>query len=204
MRNAPTPAIAIRMLVVSLLVSTLLYLSGCSGCSRSGSHSPRRAKRNTADRPVERVSPPPSDTLSAGPRPVLKQMGNGPTEVAMERENGVYKVPVTVNGVPMKFILDTGASLISMSDAEAEFMYKRGAITEADIIGRSRFQDATGAISPGAVVRLKSVQIGDRVLQNVSANIVSGSKAPLLLGQSALSQFGKISVDYRRNVVTFD
>ncbi len=122
----------------------------------------------------------------------------------MERDNGVYKVPVTVNGVPMKFILDTGASLISMSATEAERMYERGAITSADIIGRSRFQDATGAISPGAVVRLKSVQIGDRVLENVRANIVSGSKAPLLLGQSALSQFGKISVDYRRNVVTFE
>ena len=67
----------------------------------------------------------------------------------MERDNGVYKVPVTVNGVRMKFILDTGASLISMSDAEAEFMVKQGAITQDDVIGRSRFQDATGAISPG-------------------------------------------------------
>lgn len=193
-----------QSLFIPLLVAVLLHLSGCSGCSRSGSHSPRRAKRNTADRPTETAVRAPSDTLRSAPKPVLKQMGSGPTEVTMERENGVYKVPVTVNGVPMKFILDTGASLISMSDAEAEFMYKRGAITQSDIIGRSRFQDATGAVSPGAVIRLKSVQIGDRVLENVSANIVSGSKAPLLLGQSALSQFGKISVDYRRNVVTFD
>lgn len=193
-----------RSLFIGILLAVLLYLSGCSGCSRSGSHSPRRAKRNTADRPAQTAVRSPSDTLSPAPKPVLKQMGSGPTEVVMERENGVYKVPVIVNGVPMKFILDTGASLISMSDAEADFMYKRGAITQSDIIGRSRFQDATGAISPGAVVRLKSVQIGDRVLQNVQANIVSGSQAPLLLGQSALSQFGKISVDYRRNVVTFD
>lgn len=122
----------------------------------------------------------------------------------MERENGVYKVPVTVNGVPMKFILDTGASLISMSATEAEFLHKQGAISDADIIGRSRFQDANGDISPGAVVRLKSVRIGDRVLENVNANIVSSVKAPLLLGQSALSQFGNISIDYRRNVVTFN
>ena len=193
-----------RSLFIGILLAVLLYLSGCSGCSRSGSHNPRRAKRNPADRPTETAVRPSSDTLRPAPKSVLKQMGNGPTEVAMERENGVYKVPVTVNGVPMKFILDTGASLISMSDAEAELMYRRGAITQSDIIGRSRFQDATGAVSPGAVIRLKSVQIGDRVLENVSANIVSGSKAPLLLGQSALSQFGKISVDYRRNVVTFD
>lgn len=122
----------------------------------------------------------------------------------MKRENGVYKVPVTINGRPMSFILDTGASLISISSAEAEFMMKQGTITEADMIGKSRFQDATGAISPGSIVRLKSVQIGDRVLENVNASVVTGAKAPLLLGQSALSQFGKISVDYKRNIVTFD
>ncbi len=194
----------VRCLIVSSLLIVLLYLSGCSGCSRSGSHQPRRGKRTTADQRTERPAPASADTLSVAAKPVLKQIGDGPTEVAMERDNGVYKVPVTVNGVPMRFILDTGASLISMSATEAERMYERGAITKADIIGRSRFQDATGAISPGAVVRLKSVQIGDRVLENVRANIVSGSKAPLLLGQSALSQFGKISVDYRRNVVTFE
>lgn len=210
-----------RSLFVGLLLAVLLYLSGCSGCSRSGSHKPRRAKRNTTARQAEANERPPADRdddASDGddddlsdepadttpPKPVLKQMGSGPTEVAMKRENGVYKVPVTINGVPMRFILDTGASLISMSESEAELLYRRGAITEKDIIGRSRFQDATGGISPGAVVRLKSVRIGDRILENVSANIVSGNKAPLLLGQSALSKFGKISLDYERNVVTFD
>jgi aspartyl protease family protein len=122
----------------------------------------------------------------------------------MTKEKGVYKVPVIVNGHPMKFILDTGASLISISSTEAEFMMKQGTISEADIVGQSRFEDANGDISPGDIIRLKSVQIGDRVLENVNANVVRSTKAPLLLGQSALSKFGKISVDYRRNVVTFD
>jgi aspartyl protease family protein len=204
-----------RRLLISLLFAVMLYLSGCSGCSRSGSHAPHRTKRNTANRqtePAVRGGEPRSDvpadssadTLRTIPKPVLKQIGSGPTEVEMVLENGVYKVPVTVNGVPMRFILDTGASLISMSLAEAELMYRRGAISTADIVGRSRFQDATGTISPGAIVLLKSVRIGDRVLENVRANIVSSNKAPLLLGQSALSKFGKISVDYRRNRVTFD
>lgn len=122
----------------------------------------------------------------------------------MKKENGVYKVPVTVNGTSMQFILDTGASLISISSTEAEFMMKQGTITDDDIVGQSRFQDANGDISPGSIIRLKSVQIGDRILENVHASVVSGAKAPLLLGQSALSQFGKISLDYRRNIVTFD
>ncbi|WP_420147138.1 retropepsin-like aspartic protease family protein [Spirosoma sp.] len=190
----------IRFLIFCLLISTLLYLSGCSGCSRSGSHQPKKPKRNTADQTTSSTKPAPAEL----PKPTLKKIGSGPTEVAMEKDRGVYKVPVTVNGVPMKFILDTGASLISISATEADFLFKQGAITETDIIGQSKFQDANGDISPGDVIRLKSVQIGDRVLENVTANVVRSTKAPLLLGQSALSQFGKISVDYRRNIVTFD
>lgn len=189
-----------RFLITCLLIGSLLHLSGCSGCSRSGSHQPKKSKRNTTEQTTREKKPTPAEL----PKPTLKQIGSGPTEVAMEKDRGVYKVPVTVNGVPMKFILDTGASLISISATEAEFMFKQGAITDADIIGQSKFQDANGDISPGDVIRLKSVQIGDRVLENVTANVVRSTKAPLLLGQSALSQFGKISVDYRRNVVTFD
>ncbi|WP_461077578.1 retropepsin-like aspartic protease family protein [Spirosoma flavus] len=190
-----------RCFVFLLLIWTMIYVAGCSGCSRSGSHQPRRNKRSTT---AKTPAPQPIQKDTATPKPTLTQIGNGPTEVAMEKENGVYKIPVEINGLPLKFILDTGASLISISATEAEFMFKQGVITDDDIIGKSKFQDANGDISPGAIIRLKSVRIGDRVLENVSANVVSSAKAPLLLGQSALSKFGKISVDYRRNVVTFD
>lgn len=189
-----------KFILIVLLVGNLLYLAGCSGCSRSGSHQPRHNKRSSADK----TEPATSEATPPKTKPTLTKIGSGPTEVAMEKVNGVYKVPVTINGTPMKFILDTGASLISITATEAAFMVKQGTITDADFVGQSRFQDANGTISPGAVIRLKSVQIGDRVLENVNANVVASAKAPLLLGQSALSQFGKISVDYRRNVVTFD
>ncbi|GAB2565707.1 retropepsin-like aspartic protease family protein [Spirosoma areae] len=194
----------VRIVLFILLLGSLLYLSGCSGCSRSGSHQPHRSKRSSAGKPAAETSQTPSDTLRTPAKPTLTQLGSGPTEVVMQRENGVYKVPVIVNGTSMRFILDTGASLISISSTEAEFMMKQGTITEADLVGQSKFQDANGDISPGAIVRLRSVRIGDRVLENVNANVVSNTKAPLLLGQSALSKFGKISVDYKRNIVTFD
>ncbi|WP_041952148.1 retropepsin-like aspartic protease family protein [Spirosoma spitsbergense] len=197
MERRPVLPIAIRFLLLVFLSISFLYLSGCSGCSRSGSHQPRRTRSNPADKAATAANP-------SEPKPTLIQLGNGPTEVRMKKENGVYKVPVTVNGTPMQFILDTGASLISISSTEAEFMMKQGTITDDDIVGQSRFQDANGDISPGSIIRLKSVQIGDRVLENVHASVVTGAKAPLLLGQSALSQFGKISLDYRRNIVTFD
>ena len=40
----------------------------------------------------------------------------GQIEVPMEKqEGGTYLIPCKVNGVPMKFIFDTGASVISIS-----------------------------------------------------------------------------------------
>ncbi|GAB3942768.1 hypothetical protein GCM10028805_07880 [Spirosoma harenae] len=200
MNTSTTPRITAHFLMGGLFLCLAFYLSGCSGCSRSGSHQPKKSKRAKTEQTQAETSP----ASTSAPKPTLTQLGSGPTEVVMEKEKGVYKIPVLINGHPMKFILDTGASLISISSTEAEFMAKQGTISEDDIIGHSKFEDANGDISPGDIIRLKSVQIGDRVLENVSANVVRSTKAPLLLGQSALSKFGKISLDYRRNVVTFD
>ena len=128
-----------RFLIALFLVGNLLYLAGCSGCSRSGSHQPRRNKRNT-----DKTEQTTTETTPPKTKPTLTKIGSGPTEVAMEKENGVYKVPVTINGTPMNFILDTGASLISITSTEADFMMKHGTITDDDIVGQSRFQDANG------------------------------------------------------------
>ena len=104
----------------------------------------------------------------------------------------------------MTFIFDTGASLISISETEAAFLYKQGTLTDDDIIEKAEFSDANGDISEGTIVRLKSVSIGNRTLYDVRAVVVSGGRAPLLLGQSALSQFGKVSIDYTHKIISFE
>ncbi len=118
------------------------------------------------------------------------------TRVRMVKGNGVYYVPIEVNGLKLSFVFDTGASSISLSSAEALVMYRQGLITDDDILGSSQMQDATGGISTGVVVNLRTVKIGDIVLNNIQATVVDNIQAPLLLGQTALSKFGKVSLDY--------
>lgn len=126
------------------------------------------------------------------------------TIVSFEHENGILKIPVIINGVELYFIFDTGASLITISNREASFLYKNGKLLEKDLIGRSQFVDANGDISEGTIINLSSVKIGNRELQNVQACVIEGQNAPLLFGQSALQKFGKISIDYAKNEISFE
>tara|TARA_R110002051_G_scaffold108607_4_gene181351 strand:- start:9532 stop:10059 length:528 start_codon:yes stop_codon:yes gene_type:complete len=126
------------------------------------------------------------------------------SEIKMVYENGIYKIPIQINGVPMNFIFDTGASVISISETEAIYLIKQGRILEEDILGSVYYQDATGKISEGTQINLKSVKIGDSEVYDVKASVVHNLQAPLLLGQSALSRFGKVTIDYNKNIISFE
>ena len=128
----------------------------------------------------------------------------GNSSVKMHRENGVYYVPCKINGTEMKFIFDTGASDITMSSTEAIYLYKQGKLSDEDFIGTQKYQIADGSIQEGTVVTLRTVEIGNRTIKNVRASIIHNFEAPLLLGQSALSKFGKISINYKKNEISFE
>ncbi|MDF0718592.1 retropepsin-like aspartic protease [Kaistella sp. PBT33-4] len=119
--------------------------------------------------------------------------------VQMERENGVNFVWIELNGIPLRFIFDTGASSIFISPAEALVLVKQGTLNEEDLIGEEQYQDATGDVSVGTVINLKEVKIGNRILRNVKASVSDNIESPLLLGQSALEQFGTIEIDNRNS-----
>jgi len=124
--------------------------------------------------------------------------------IQMRKDGGVYMVPTKVNGIPMEFIVDTGASMVSISKTEAQFLYKNGLLVESDFIGTQNFVLANGQVEEGWVILLKSVQIGDRVVYNVEATIDANISAPLLLGQSVLERFGKVSMDYSTGIMELE
>ena len=126
------------------------------------------------------------------------------TVVHMEREDGILKIPAEINGVPLYFIFDTGASLISISTTEASNLYNQGKLNNSDFIGKGEFSDANGNISEGTIINLSTVKIGDRILQDVQACVVQNQDAPLLFGQSALQKFGKVSIDYKKDEISFE
>ena len=118
------------------------------------------------------------------------------TEVPMRKMySGVYEVDCSINKLPLKFIFDTGASSVTISSVEAQFMLKNGYLKSEDIKGKEYYSVANGDIHEGTIIRLKEIKIGDAVLRNVEASVVHSQQAPLLLGQTVLERFGTITID---------
>ncbi len=122
-------------------------------------------------------------------------------QIPFVKEYGSCYVNCKINGLPLRFTFDTGASDVSLSMVEANFMMKNGYLNKNDIVGKGYYSDANGTVSEGTVVNLRKVEFGDLSLDNVRASIVKNQKAPLLLGQSVLSRAGKIEIDNEKSVL---
>ena len=122
-------------------------------------------------------------------------------EIPFTKEGGVCKVKCAINGLPLHFIFDTGATDVSISSVEATFMAKNDFLSSSDIIGKQNYQTADGNITEGTVINLKDVKLGSLHLNNIKASVVRKQAAPLLLGQSVLSKLGKIEIDNTKKVL---
>lgn len=122
-------------------------------------------------------------------------------EIPFTKEGGVCKVKCAINGLPLHFIFDTGATDVSISSVEATSMAKNDFLSSSDIIGKQNYQTADGNITEGTVINLKDVKLGSLHLNNIKASVVRNQAAPLLLGQSVLSKLGKIEIDNTKKVL---
>jgi clan AA aspartic protease (TIGR02281 family) len=120
---------------------------------------------------------------------------NAQTKISMLKEGGVYSVPCKVNGLPLKFIFDTGASDVSISLTEALFMLKNGYLKKEDIGESVYYSIANGDVAKGTKLNIKEIEFAGLKLYNIEASIVHETSAPLLLGQSVISKLGKIQLD---------
>lgn len=121
--------------------------------------------------------------------------------VNMEQDGGVYKVPCSVNGVKMKFIFDTGASVVSLSKSMATYMEDNGYLHKSDYLGKTQTQIADGSFMDVDVVNLRDFEIGELHLKDVVATVKDGQNVPLLMGQSAIEKLGRVSIDKGRLII---
>lgn len=110
-------------------------------------------------------------------------------ETTLEREgNGHFYTHAKVNGELMRFIVDTGASVVALTVEDAERLGLAVDPAKFEVVG----EGASGPIR-GQNLTLDSVEIEGKRVENVRAVVLEGSRLSLL-GQSYLSRMGEVQM----------
>ena len=89
-----------------------------------------------------------------------------------QRMGGVFVLSAQLNGgTHVYFIVDSGAATVQIPEEAVEEMKRNGTLTEADFMGQHRFILADGRTMQQRVFRLRTLQIGDRTMENVLATM---------------------------------
>lgn len=96
---------------------------------------------------------------------------------------GHFITPGAINGKPVNFLVDTGATTVALGAMEAQRLgieFRNGQAGQAST--------ANGVV-PSWRIKLASVRIGDVEVREVDASVLSGSMPYVLLGNSFLNRF---------------
>jgi aspartyl protease family protein len=127
------------------------------------------------------------------------------TEVKLVSTGGVYEIPVLLNdSLKINVIIDSGAADVSISPDVVLTLLRTGTIAKNDWLEGKLYQFADGSTAKSERFKLKSIVIGDKEFKNVECSIANSLKAPLLLGQSMLRQFGKYTIDYKKGMLILE
>jgi clan AA aspartic protease (TIGR02281 family) len=122
-------------------------------------------------------------------------------EIPLHKHGGVYSLPVRINGViTLDFILDTGASEVTIPADVVLTLLRTGTISEKDFLPDKKFTLADGSIVTGSRFNIKELEAGGFRISNVPALVVSVDGS-LLLGQSFLSRASHWAIDNERQLL---
>jgi aspartyl protease family protein len=103
--------------------------------------------------------------------------------ILSEGEGGNYFVFGAVNGIPMRFLIDTGASDIVLSPADAQ---RIGIDTQH--LDYARAAETANGVGHGAAVRVASLTVGPIEMRDVPVSVNQAPMDSSLLGMAFLKR----------------
>ncbi|WP_234002363.1 TIGR02281 family clan AA aspartic protease [Erythrobacter sp. AP23] len=137
--------------------------------------------------------------------PAVRQSGSddsyaawvaGTTELPRAADGHFY-ADVSVNGAQVEFLVDTGASVIALTGADARAAGLYWSDADISVVARG----ASGPVQ-GVEATLDRVELGGHVARDVRAVIVPEGLAISLLGQSFLATVQPVRIDADRMVLS--
>jgi predicted aspartyl protease len=157
---------------------------------------------------TDEVRTSPSQKNQSSTKPNLQsqqQAGRGipsaRTEIPIVKQNGVYILPVKINGaIILNFVLDSGASEVTVPADVVSTLLRTGTIAESDFLPGTSSELADGSKIENSRFIIRELEIGGIKISQVPTTITPRARA-LLLGQSFLGRLESWSLDNKRQVL---
>jgi aspartyl protease family protein len=181
--------------------STATAMAAVGACEQRDTLSKLLAQMNYCYGPADKTGPP---TWAACGARTSQESVQARTTAQFHRMGGVFVLPAVINGGTRSyFIVDSGAANVQIPEEVAEERRRAGTLAEYELLGQRRFTLADGSGLQQRVFRLKSLQIGDRTMENVLA-AVGAPRSRALLGQSFLRRLSWWKIDNVKNAMEFE
>ncbi len=118
-----------------------------------------------------------------------------------QESDGRYTMNASVNGVGVRTYYTPDNWYASMSTTTYLFLYENGYIADADVNGMTTVKMPNGTSTKAASFVIRNLKIGNVIVQNLPAFVVTKQTVPLLVGNSAFDCFGTVSQEGSRLIV---
>lgn len=135
------------------------------------------------------------DDIRGAISPQARMLEGGRIEVPIGND-GHYHLTAQVNGTPVRFVIDTGATTIALGPRDAA----RVGINPDELVFAGQARTANGIVET-ATVLLDSVVIGDIRDTRVPAVVLRADLDQSLMGMSYLSRFARVSIEGNRLIL---
>ncbi len=126
---------------------------------------------------------------AAPPAALVAAVGDQPRDTVLEREdNGHFFTVADVNGEPIKFVVDTGATTVALTQDDARRAGVQFDPGQFEVVGSG----ASGAVR-GQEVLLKDVELDGKKVSDIHALVLDGLTISLL-GQNYLRHLDSVSI----------
>ena len=125
------------------------------------------------------------------PTPAAPYAGNGFADATLARApDGHFYAELLVNGTPVKFLVDTGASSVALTRADAQRIGLQ--FSDSEFTGYAETANGRVALKP---VTLDRITLGPLEATQVQGAIIDKGLTISLLGQSWLKRVGVVTIE---------
>ena len=178
--------------MLRLLMTVFGFLLLLAWVFMPGEHAKVRPALNTAsaDAPGNREVMLVASEKTGGRADAQQRIANGTAKVVIPRDaDGHFYVDAQVGAATVHFLVDTGASAVALSRADAQ---RAGiAPVAGDYVGEARTANGVVKVKP---VMIDRIRIGALEATNIEGAVIDGDLGVSLLGQSWLKRVGSVTI----------